>query len=150
MSAHQVTSSIDDVVQPRVAQLEYVGGDLGLSSGDVVIAVRTAAGTTDISLEQALRHIDLFVEPGRSRILAQLAYQFDLTGNHSPSSTRTAPIPSPNGGWAVSFAGALLPFATRSQARRFVRDRNKEVADRRGGTFKAVIVRIAASKEAIH
>lgn len=121
----------------------YAGGNLGLGFDDVVIAVRTSAGTTDISLEQALRHIDLFVEPGRSRILAQLAYQFDLTGNHASSGTRAA-------GWAVSFAGALLPFATKSQAKRFVRDRNKDVADRRGGTFKAVIVRTAASKEAIH
>lgn len=150
MSARQVTSSIDDAVQTPFAPLEYAGGNLGLCSGDVVIAVRTAAGTTNIPLEQALRHIDLFVEPGRSRILAQLAYQFDLTGNHSPSITRAAAMPPTNCAWAVSFAGALLPFATRSQARRFVRDCNKEVADRRGGTFKAVIVRTAASKEAIH
>ncbi|PLY40274.1 hypothetical protein CSZ94_21805 [Janthinobacterium sp. ROICE36] len=52
--------------------------------------------------------------------------------------------------WAVSFAGTLIPFSTKSEAKRFIRDQNKDVADRRGGTFKAVIVRIPASKEATH
>lgn len=143
MSARQVTLSICGTDQSLGPQLEYVGGNLGLAKDDVVIAVRTPTGTFDISLEQALRHIDLFVEPGRSRILAQLVCQFDLTGNHAPVGTRVA-------GWAVSFAGALLPFATKSQAKRFVRDHNKEVADLRGGTFKAVIVRTVTSKETIH
>lgn len=56
-------------------------------------------------------------------------------------------------GWGVSFAGTVIPFSTRSEAKRFIRDNNKDVADRRGGTFKAVIVRIpapAAGKEATH
>lgn len=56
-------------------------------------------------------------------------------------------------GWGVSFAGTVIPFATRSEAKRFIRDNNKDVADRRGGTFKAVIVRIPApttGKEATH
>lgn len=53
-------------------------------------------------------------------------------------------------GWGVSFAGTVIPFATRSEAKRFIRDHNKDVADRRGGTFKAVIVRTAAPKEATH
>lgn len=53
-------------------------------------------------------------------------------------------------GWGVSFAGTVIPFATKSEAKRFIRDNNKDVADRRGGTFKAVIVRTAAPKEDIH
>lgn len=47
-------------------------------------------------------------------------------------------------GWVVSFAGAQIQFATRAEAKRFIKTNKKEVADQRGGTFNAVIVRILA------
>lgn len=56
-------------------------------------------------------------------------------------------------GWAVSFASAQIQFATRAEAKRFIKVNKKEVADQRGGTFNAVIVRIAAyetGREVIH
>lgn len=46
-------------------------------------------------------------------------------------------------GWAVKFAGACIPFATRADAKRFVKANQKDIVDQRGGTFKAQIVRIA-------
>lgn len=55
--------------------------------------------------------------------------------------------------WAVSFGGAQIPFFTKAAAKRFIKVNQKDVADHRGGTFKAVIVRIPAldaGKEAIH
>ena len=55
--------------------------------------------------------------------------------------------------WAVSFGGASIPFATHSEAKRFIKANQKDVADQRGGTFKAVIVRIPTcetGKETIH
>lgn len=58
------------------------------------------------------------------------------------------PTSQPAPGWAVSFAGAKIPFATRAEAKRFIRDNKKDVADRRGGTFNAVIVRIPAPETA--
>ncbi|SFV15498.1 hypothetical protein [Pseudoduganella namucuonensis] len=131
--------------QPAETVLVYAGGNLGLGFDNVVIQVETPSGRADIPLELALRHIDLFAEPGRSRILAQLEYQFDLTGGRKSSDESRS--------WAVSFAGATIPFNTRSEAKRFIRDAKKDVADQRGGTFNAVIVRIPAhdaGKEAIH
>lgn len=56
-------------------------------------------------------------------------------------------------GWAVKFAGACVPFATRADAKRFVKANQKDIADQRGGTFKAQIVRISPhdlGKEAPH
>lgn len=56
-------------------------------------------------------------------------------------------------GWAVSFAGTQIQFATRAEAKRFIKTNKKDVADQRGGTFNAVIVRIPTPdvrKEAIH
>ena len=47
-------------------------------------------------------------------------------------------------GWAVQFAGAQIPFATHAEAKRFIKSNQKQIADKRGGTFKAVIVRIHA------
>lgn len=47
--------------------------------------------------------------------------------------------------WAVTFAGTVTPFATRAEAKRFVKTHKKDVADQRGGTFNAVIVRISAT-----
>lgn len=52
-------------------------------------------------------------------------------------------------GWAVSYYGTQVPFDTRAQAKRFIREKQKDVVDRRGGTFKAAIVRIAIGSEAI-
>ena len=55
--------------------------------------------------------------------------------------------------WAVKFAGVSIPFSTQAEARRFIKTNQKDIADRRGGTFKAVIVRISTpdtKKEAIH
>ena len=55
--------------------------------------------------------------------------------------------------WAVRFGGASIPFATRAEAKRFIKINQKDVADQRGGTFKAVIVRIptpVTETEAIH
>ncbi|MGZ9710442.1 hypothetical protein ACXX82_06470 [Glaciimonas sp. GNP009] len=55
--------------------------------------------------------------------------------------------------WAVSFGGASIPFATRAEAKRFIKINQKDVADQRGGTFKAVIVRIPTPEngtEAVH
>ena len=55
--------------------------------------------------------------------------------------------------WAVTFGGASIPFATYSEAKRFIKTNQKDVADQRGGTFKAVIIRIktpVSGSEAIH
>lgn len=55
--------------------------------------------------------------------------------------------------WAVSFGGVSVPFTTRADAKRFIKANKKDVADLRGGTFNAVIVRFPkheAGKEAIH
>ena len=43
-------------------------------------------------------------------------------------------------GWAVSFGGISLSFDSHAEAKRFIKDGRKRVADRRG-MFKAVIVR---------
>jgi hypothetical protein len=51
-------------------------------------------------------------------------------------------------GWVVSYCGTQVLFDTRAQAKRFIRDKQKDVVDRRGGTFKAAIVRIAIGSEA--
>ena len=52
-------------------------------------------------------------------------------------------------GWAVSYYGTQVPLGTRAQARRFIRDKQKDLVDRRGGPFKATIVRIATDSEAL-
>lgn len=55
--------------------------------------------------------------------------------------------------WAVFFGGASIPFATHAEAKRFIKTNQKDVADQRGGTFKAVIVRIPTretGKGAVH
>ncbi|WP_150130988.1 hypothetical protein [Janthinobacterium sp. LM6] len=57
---------------------------------------------------------------------------------------------TPHKPWGVTFAGATIAFSTRAEAKRFIRTNHQDVADRRGGTFKAVIVRIPVPKEAIH
>jgi hypothetical protein len=49
--------------------------------------------------------------------------------------------------WAVSFGGAVIPFDTRAEAKRFIKANQKQIADKRGGTFKAVIVRNPAPKK---
>ena len=49
--------------------------------------------------------------------------------------------------WAVSFGGAFIPFDTRAEAKRFIKTNQKQIADKRGGTFKAVIVRNPAHEK---
>jgi hypothetical protein len=50
-------------------------------------------------------------------------------------------------GWAVVFGGASIPFNSHAKAKRFIKANRKDVADQRGGTFKAVIVRIPPAHE---
>lgn len=127
---------------PSKTVLVYSGGNLGMAVEDVTIRVRTAFGVVDMPLELALRHIDSFAEPGRSRLWAQLEQQFDLTGGDN---TFAKPC-----SWGVSFAGNVVPFNTRSEAEHFMRDYNRDVANLSGGTYRAVMVRIPALKEATH
>ena len=67
------------------APLLYLGGDLGLGNKTVSIT----AGSQEygqpmryvhMQLEQALRQIDMFCEPGRSRILAGVEINFGVSG----------------------------------------------------------------------
>lgn len=61
--------------------LVYGGGNLGLEDAHkVTIQARAPAGLVSMTLEQALRDIDQFAEPGRSRILLVLPYHFDMPG----------------------------------------------------------------------
>jgi hypothetical protein len=61
--------------------LVYGGGTLGLEdTHKVTIQARAPAGLVSMTLEQALRCIDHFAEPGRSRILLVLPYHFDMPG----------------------------------------------------------------------
>lgn len=61
--------------------LVYGGGTLGLEDASkVTIQARAPAGLVSLTLEQALRYIDHFAEPGRSRILLVLPYHFDMPG----------------------------------------------------------------------
>ncbi|MFM9438351.1 hypothetical protein ACFDR9_005456 [Janthinobacterium sp. CG_23.3] len=61
--------------------LRYYGGDLGLvDAQDVTIHAHTPTGWVDLMLEQALRNIDQFAEPGRTRILLVLPFHFDMPG----------------------------------------------------------------------
>ena len=61
--------------------LVYGGGTLGLEDAHkVTIQARAPAGLVSMKLEQALRFIDQFAEPGRSRILLVLPYHFDMPG----------------------------------------------------------------------
>lgn len=61
--------------------LVYGGGTLGLEdAGKVTIQARAPAGLVSMKLEQALRYIDHFAEPGRTRILLVLPYHFDMPG----------------------------------------------------------------------
>lgn len=46
----------------------------------VTIQARGPTGLVSMKLEQALRCIDQFAEPGRSRILFVLPYHFDMPG----------------------------------------------------------------------
>jgi len=61
--------------------LVYGGGNLGLEDAHkVTIQARAPAGLVSMTLEQALRCIDQFAEPGRTRILLVLPYHFDMPG----------------------------------------------------------------------
>lgn len=61
--------------------LVYGGGTLGLEDAHkVTIQARAPAGLVSMTLEQALRNIDQFAEPGRTRILFVLPYHFDMPG----------------------------------------------------------------------
>ena len=61
--------------------LVYGGGTLGLEDASkVTIQARAPAGLVSMKLEQALRYIDHFAEPGRARILLVLPYHFDMPG----------------------------------------------------------------------
>lgn len=61
--------------------LVYGGGTLGLEDAHkVTIQARGPTGLVSMKLEQALRCIDQFAEPGRSRILFVLPYHFDMPG----------------------------------------------------------------------
>lgn len=61
--------------------LVYGGGTLGLEDASkVTIQARAPAGLVSMKLEQALRYIDHFAEPGRTRILLVLPYHFDMPG----------------------------------------------------------------------
>ena len=61
--------------------LVYGGGTLGLEDASkVTIQARAPAGLVSMKLEQALRYIDHFAEPGRTRILLVLPYHFDMSG----------------------------------------------------------------------
>ena len=61
--------------------LVYGGGTLGLEDAHkVTIQARAPRGLVSMTLEQALRCIDQFAEPGRSRILLVLPYHFDMPG----------------------------------------------------------------------
>lgn len=61
--------------------LVYGGGTLGLEDASkVTIQALAPAGLVSMKLEQALRYIDHFAEPGRSRILLVLPYHFDMPG----------------------------------------------------------------------
>ena len=63
--------------------LVYGGGTLGLEDASkVTIQARAPAGLVSMKLEQALRYIDHFAEPGRTRILLVLPYHFDMPGGH--------------------------------------------------------------------
>jgi len=119
----------------------WIGDNLGLASECLFITVECGDWRGDICLEEALFNIDRFTDGGQQRILKSLPYHFDMTEMSRTTTTQS---------WGVSFAGTVIAFATKSEAKRFIRDNNKDVADRRGGTFKAVIVRIPASKEATH
>lgn len=58
--------------------LHYAGGNLGMTDGPVIIHIVTPIGEIDATLEYALRHIDHFAEPGRTRILLVLPFHFDI------------------------------------------------------------------------
>lgn len=58
------------------------------------------------------------------------------------STLRQQTAPATAHAWAVKFGGAQIPFATHAEAKRFVKANQKDIADQRGGTFKAQIVRI--------
>lgn len=61
--------------------LVYGGGTLGLEDASkVTIQARAPNGLVSMKLEQALRYIDHFAEPGRTRILLVLPYHFDMPG----------------------------------------------------------------------
>ena len=119
----------------------WLGDNLGLDSANLFITVECGDWRGDICLEEALFNIERFTDGGQQRILQSLPYHFHMAD---------VSLTMKQQGWGVSFAGTVIPFATRSEAKRFIRDHNKDVADRRGGTFKAVIVRISALKEATH
>jgi len=56
----------------------WLGGNLGPGQEPPFIHVRTPEGRFDTSLSDALRRIDHFAEPGRSRILMMLPFLFDI------------------------------------------------------------------------
>jgi len=56
----------------------WLGDNLGLGSEPKFIHVKTPQGNFDTSLSEVLRNIDLFAEPGRTRILWMLPFIFDI------------------------------------------------------------------------
>ncbi len=59
---------------------KWVGDNLGLGSDvPATIHARDQDGRlTDLSIEETLRHIDMFDEPGRTRILVALPYEYNI------------------------------------------------------------------------
>jgi hypothetical protein len=63
--------------------LTYEGDNIGLGAGEVHVLAHGPGGYYTLTLEQALRNIDLFAEPGRTRILWALPYEFEIPGAES-------------------------------------------------------------------
>lgn len=59
--------------------LAFLGGNLGLADrAHVSISTQTPTGRVELALEVALRHIDEYAEPGRTRILLCLPYYYNF------------------------------------------------------------------------
>lgn len=59
--------------------LTYLGGNLGLEdAARVSIFTKTPTGKIELPLELALRHIDEYAEPGRTRILLCLPFYYNF------------------------------------------------------------------------
>jgi len=86
----------------------YCGGNLGLTDGPVSINVAVPGGRAEVSLEWALRNIGRFAEPGRTRLLLEVAHEFDV---EIETGVVTATVAEVSGadrhGWIKVAAGAL-------------------------------------------
>ena len=72
----ELTSNVVPVAQP----FKWIGDNLGLGSDEpATIHARDPDGRlTDLRIEEALRHIDMFAEPGKTRILVALPYEYNI------------------------------------------------------------------------